>query len=172
VVFGRLGGRAAVARQPPPSGIAGYNPTTYAGPGTNYPAAGSLRSGQKVAVACTKTGQSVQGPYGTTNVWDYTHLENGYVTDAHMYTGQAGAVGPQCGSAQLHRDTAVMNLHVDQPGTRALYNEIKANGTWNLRGGDRHFAGIYADKPGEHAEGPSTRLPDERPRLKPDFRSL
>lgn len=133
--------------------LSGYNPTTYASPSLSAPVTGSLSGGQRVAIACTITGDWVTGPYGATNVWDYTHLENGYVSDAFIYTGVAGAVGPTCGSSELHRDPAELDLRVEQPGTRALYNEINANPAWNVRGGNNHFAGIYVSKPGEHGEG-------------------
>jgi uncharacterized protein YraI len=132
--------------------IAGYTVNVRTGPGTSYPAIATVSGGQRVAIACTVRGQTVNGPYGATDVWDYIHLE-GYVSDAFVYTGQSTPVGPACGSATLHWDQPEMNLHVEQPGTRRLYNEVKANPAWNVRGGDRHFAGIYADKPGEHGEG-------------------
>ncbi|WP_176968890.1 hypothetical protein [Amycolatopsis xylanica] len=130
----------------------GYTVNYRTGPGTGYAPKGTVTGGQRVAIACTVRGQSVTGPYGTTDVWDYIHLE-GYVSDAYVYTGQPGAVGPECGGSVLHWDPSELNLHVDQPGTRLLYNELKANPAYNVRGGDAHFAGIYADKPGEHGEG-------------------
>lgn len=133
--------------------VSGYNPSTYAHPSLSATRTGSLRSGQRVAIACTITGDWVSGPYGATNLWDYSHLENGYVSDAYIYTGTSGAVGPPCGGSQLHWDAPEANLGVEQPGTRRLYNELRANPAWNVRGGDRHFAGIYANKPGEHGEG-------------------
>ncbi|MEV4481970.1 hypothetical protein [Micromonospora coxensis] len=132
--------------------INGYTVNLRTGPGTSYPSIGTVTGGQRVAIACTVRGQSVTGPYGATDVWDYLHLE-GYVSDAFLYTGTSGAVGPPCGGSQLHWDAASMNLGVEQPGTRRLYNELKATPGWNPRGGDRHFAGIYVNKPGEHGEG-------------------
>ncbi|MCE7004302.1 hypothetical protein LWC34_15870 [Kibdelosporangium philippinense] len=132
--------------------ISGHTVTVRSGPATTYGSKGSVTGGQRVAIACTVRGQSVTGPYGTTDVWDYIHLE-GYISDAFVYTGVSGPVGPPCGSDQLHWDPSEMRLGVDQPGTRRLYNEMKAKPAWNLRGGDAHFAGIYVNKPGEHGEG-------------------
>jgi uncharacterized protein YraI len=132
--------------------LGGYNPTTYAGPNTSSAAIGRLSSGQRVAIACTLTGSWVQGPYGWTNVWDYTHLENGYVSDAFLFTGSSGAVGPTCGGADYHYDYAEMNLHVNQPGLVRLYNEIAGTPGWNPGNQNRNL-GIYANKPGLHGEG-------------------
>lgn len=130
----------------------GHTVNIRTGPGTNYGSIGTVTGGQRVAIACTVRGQSITGPYGTTDVWDYIHLE-GYISDAYVYTGQSGAVGPPCGGSQLHWDPAEMNLGVEQPGTRRLYNEVKAEPAWNLRGGDNHFGGIYVNKSGDHREG-------------------
>ncbi|HVQ96516.1 MAG TPA: hypothetical protein VMU51_36200 [Mycobacteriales bacterium] len=130
----------------------GYTPTVYAGPGTSYAVTGRLSSGQQVAIACTRTGSSVTGPFGATTVWDYTHLETGYVSDAFINTGQAGAVGPTCGGAEFHYDYAAMNLHVNQPGLVRLYQEISSNPGYNPGNQNRNL-GIYANKPLLHMEG-------------------
>lgn len=147
-----LGVGAGVASAHTYSVINGYTANIRTGPGSGYQSLGTVTGGQRVAIACTVRGQSVTGPHGATDVWDYIHLE-GYVSDAFIQTGQAGAVGPACGGSALHWDPAEMNLRVDQPGTRLLYNELKGNPNYNVRGGDAHFGGIYANKSGEHGEG-------------------
>ena len=88
--------------------VSGYTVNVRTGPGTSYPAIGTVTGGQRVAIACTVRGQTVTGPYGATDVWDYIHLE-GYVSDAFLFTGQSGPVGPACGGAALHWDTPSMN---------------------------------------------------------------
>jgi uncharacterized protein YraI len=133
--------------------IAGESPSTYQGPNTGSGATGSLSSGQRVAIACSIRGETVSGPYGATDVWDYTHIENGYVSDAFIYTGRADPVGPQCGGAENHYEYATLGyLYVNQPGLDRLYNEISANPTWNPGNQNRNW-GIFAAKPGLHGEG-------------------
>ncbi|CAM3535934.1 hypothetical protein KIPE111705_12970 [Kibdelosporangium persicum] len=132
--------------------VDGHAVDVRTGPGMQEGTIGAVSGGQRVAVACTVRGESVTGPNRTTDVWDYIHLK-GYIPDAYVHTGVSTAVGPPCGGSELHWDPSEMNLRAEQPGTRRLYDEIKANPAWNLRGGDAHFAGIYADRRGEHGEG-------------------
>lgn len=72
------------------------------GPSTSYPIMASIPSGTKVPVYCYKTGQTVTGKYGTSNVWDqiqYTvnGVTNiGYVSDTYVYTGSDSPVVIKC----------------------------------------------------------------------------
>lgn len=72
------------------------------GPGTSYPIMASIPSGTKVPVYCYKTGTTVTGKYGTSNIWDqvaYTvnGVTNiGYVSDTYVYTGSDSPVVIKC----------------------------------------------------------------------------
>lgn len=63
-----------------------------------YPFA--LGLGDRAELRCYTTGESVNGPYGTENVWDQLTIDYGwqtlYVPDALMYTGSNSAVVPHC----------------------------------------------------------------------------
>lgn len=133
----------------------GFDPTVYEGPSQQLKPTGHLHAGERLAIACTILGRDAgdDAPFGKTPIWDYTHLENGYVSDAYINSGQDQAVGPQCGGAQNHYDFASMNLNVDQPGLRKLYDEIRFHPGWAPRGPDAHFISIYDDRPLLHREG-------------------
>ncbi len=48
----------------------GYRLNVRSGPGTQYPLVRSLPLNATVAISCQKYGETVTGPYGTTNIWD------------------------------------------------------------------------------------------------------
>ncbi|WTL28811.1 hypothetical protein OG875_12710 [Streptomyces sp. NBC_01498] len=83
---------ATVARYP----IApGYRVNVRSGPGTHYSVVRTLPYDATVPVYCQKAGQSVAGPYGTSNIWD--NIGNGqFVADAYVRTGSDGYVAPRC----------------------------------------------------------------------------
>jgi len=83
---------AAVVRYP----IApGYRVNVRSGPGTHYSVVRTLPYNVKVPVYCQKPGTSVNGPYGTSNLWD--NIANGeFVSDAYVKTGSDGYVAPRC----------------------------------------------------------------------------
>ncbi|MFD3487489.1 SH3 domain-containing protein [Streptomyces sp. NPDC058665] len=83
---------AAVVRYP----IApGYRVNVRSGPGTQYSVVRTLPYNVKVPVYCQKPGTSVNGPYGTSNIWD--NIANGeFVSDAYVKTGSDGYVAPRC----------------------------------------------------------------------------
>ncbi|WP_327325316.1 peptidase [Streptomyces sp. NBC_01210] len=65
------------------------------GPGTNYRLIKVLPLGARVPINCQKPGESVSGPYGTTNIWD--NIANGqFVSDAYVQTGSDGYVTIRC----------------------------------------------------------------------------
>ncbi|UYQ63636.1 peptidase [Streptomyces peucetius] len=65
------------------------------GPGTNYRLVKILPYGATVPINCQKAGETITGPYGTTNLWD--NIANGqFVSDAYVYTGSDGYVAPRC----------------------------------------------------------------------------
>jgi hypothetical protein len=68
--------------------------TVRSGPGTGYGAVGSVANGQPVRITCQRRGQTVNGTYGTSSLWDW--IGTGYVSDAYVLTGSDGQVAPTC----------------------------------------------------------------------------
>jgi LasA protease len=65
------------------------------GPGTSYPAAGTVTDGATVTVSCSANGSSHTGRWGTTSLWN--RLSDGtWVSDAFLWTGSAGTVSGWC----------------------------------------------------------------------------
>ncbi|MFF3326538.1 peptidase [Streptomyces sp. NPDC002889] len=65
------------------------------GPGTNYRLIKVLPLGASVPINCQKPGETITGPYGTTNIWD--NIANGqFVSDAFVQTGSDGYVTIRC----------------------------------------------------------------------------
>ncbi|TQE15707.1 SH3 domain-containing protein [Streptomyces ipomoeae] len=66
------------------------------GPSTSYGIVRVLPEGSKVPIFCQTPGQTISGPYGTTNLWD--NIADGeYISDAYVYTGVDGYVAGRCG---------------------------------------------------------------------------
>ncbi|MFF0478053.1 SH3 domain-containing protein [Streptomyces sp. NPDC004284] len=66
------------------------------GPGTKYPIVRTLLVGVSVPIYCQTPGETVTGPYGTTNLWD--NIDSGeFVSDAYVHTGSDGYVARRCG---------------------------------------------------------------------------
>ncbi|MER7910197.1 peptidase [Streptomyces sp. NPDC096068] len=73
----------------------GYKVNVRSGPGTQYTIVRVLPLDAKVPVHCQKYGETVSGPYGTTNIWD--NIAPGeYVSDSYVRTGSDGMVAPRC----------------------------------------------------------------------------
>jgi len=73
----------------------GYRLNVRSGPGTSYTVVRVLSEGAKVPIYCQRPGESIAGPYGTSNIWD--NIDNGqYVSDAYVLTGSDGYVAPRC----------------------------------------------------------------------------
>ncbi|MBJ7906726.1 SH3 domain-containing protein [Streptomyces sp. NPDC003656] len=65
------------------------------GPGTGYGIIRVLPAGSSVQIYCQTTGTTVNGYYGTSNIWD--NISSGqYVSDAYVHTGSDGYVAPRC----------------------------------------------------------------------------
>ena len=92
------------------------------GPGTGYSVITCISDGTSVGIACQTTGDTVTGPWGPTNIWDYIDYGNrgGYVTDAYVYTGTNGFVAARC--------------HANQPvlGNDYPYSCIDCVDPWNF----------------------------------------
>ncbi|MFJ8150039.1 SH3 domain-containing protein [Streptomyces sp. NPDC096094] len=73
----------------------GYRLNVRSGPGTGYSVVRVLSEGARVTINCQRPGEWVQGPYGTSNIWD--NIGGGqYVSDAYIRTGSDGYVAPRC----------------------------------------------------------------------------
>lgn len=65
------------------------------GPGTQYSIVRVLPYGASVPINCQKPGETITGPYGTSNIWD--NIANGeFVSDAYVQTGSDGYVTIRC----------------------------------------------------------------------------
>lgn len=73
----------------------GYRVKVRQGPGTSYPAVRTLAEGARIQIRCQRHGQSVSGPYGTSDIWDCIGSGQ-YVSDAYVRTGSSGMVAPRC----------------------------------------------------------------------------
>ncbi|MDQ0599938.1 uncharacterized protein YraI [Streptomyces canus] len=73
----------------------GYRLNVRSGPGTGYTIVRVLSDGAKVPIYCQRPGETVTGPYGTSNIWD--NIDNGeYVSDTYVHTGSDGYVAARC----------------------------------------------------------------------------
>ncbi|MFF9041109.1 SH3 domain-containing protein [Streptomyces sp. NPDC014892] len=74
----------------------GVRVNVRSGPSTSYGIVRVLSEGARVPIYCQTPGQTISGPYGTTNVWD--NIDDGqYISDAYVYTGSDGYVAGRCG---------------------------------------------------------------------------
>ncbi|MFD3931418.1 SH3 domain-containing protein [Streptomyces sp. NPDC058614] len=73
----------------------GVNLNVRSGPGTTYRIVRVLPKGAHVPIFCQRPGESVTGPYGTSNIWDNIGVGE-YVSDAYVKTGSDGYVAPRC----------------------------------------------------------------------------
>ena len=65
----------------------GYSVNVRSGPGTHYSIVRTLPAGSSIPIYCQCPGESVAGPYGTTDIWD--NIGNGqFVSDAYVQDGQ------------------------------------------------------------------------------------
>ncbi|MFJ9786429.1 hypothetical protein ACIRSS_43135 [Amycolatopsis sp. NPDC101161] len=78
--------------------------TVRATPSTGGSAVGSIADGTAVTISCQTNGSTVDGKYGTSDIWD--KVGNGYVSDAYVYTGSDGRVAPDCAGSTLTCSTA------------------------------------------------------------------
>ncbi|WP_330290269.1 SH3 domain-containing protein [Streptomyces sp. NBC_00576] len=73
----------------------GFRLNVRSGPSTTYHVVRVLSEGASVPIWCQTPGQSVAGPYGTSNIWD--NIDDGqYVSDAYVHTGSDGYVASRC----------------------------------------------------------------------------
>ncbi|MFF0450646.1 peptidase [Streptomyces sp. NPDC004609] len=73
----------------------GYRVNVRSGPGTGFGIVRVLPLGATVPIHCQKPGETISGPYGTTNIWD--NIASGeFVSDAYVNTGSDGYVTIRC----------------------------------------------------------------------------
>nr|WP_093875489.1 peptidase [Streptomyces sp. TLI_105] len=73
----------------------GYKVNVRSGPSTQYAIVRTLPLDAKVPIYCQKYGETISGPYGTTDIWD--NIAPGeYVSDAYVHTGSDDMVAPRC----------------------------------------------------------------------------
>ncbi|WUD73941.1 SH3 domain-containing protein [Streptomyces sp. NBC_00510] len=65
------------------------------GPGTSYQLVRILPYDAKVPIFCQTPGTTVNGYYGTSNIWDRI-APGQYVSDAYVHTGSDGYVAGRC----------------------------------------------------------------------------
>ncbi|ALN93189.1 M23 family metallopeptidase [Lysobacter gummosus] len=88
----------------PPGGFSGTVKTAgsplnvRSGPGTSYSVVDSLANGTVVSIRCQKTGETVTGTFGTSNLWNNIAPagSNKYIPDVYTFTGSDGRVAPDC----------------------------------------------------------------------------
>lgn len=76
---------------------AGDNTTVNlrSGPGLNYGVTGTVEDGAVVRIACTARGDTVQGVWGPTDLWNKLDT-NGWISDGFVDTGSNDPVAPAC----------------------------------------------------------------------------
>ncbi|MDN3026225.1 hypothetical protein [Streptomyces sp. S.PB5] len=73
----------------------GYRVNVRRGPGTQYAIVRVLPEGAMVPIFCQTPGETITGPYGTSNIWD--NIDDGeFIADAYVQTGSDGYVRPRC----------------------------------------------------------------------------
>ncbi|MGW0967883.1 hypothetical protein [Streptomyces sp. NPDC002516] len=73
----------------------GVSVNIRSGPGTHYPIVRTIPAGSSVPIRCQTEGESVNGYYGTSTIWD--NIANGqFVSDAYVQTGSDGYVAAKC----------------------------------------------------------------------------
>ena len=71
-------------------GVSGHK-----GPANSYAAGPTHAANTPITIVCHVSGQSIQGPYDTTTIWDLAD-DGYYYTDAWLYTGTNGPAVPAC----------------------------------------------------------------------------
>ncbi|KDN22318.1 hypothetical protein [Amycolatopsis rifamycinica] len=78
--------------------------TVRSSPSAGASSVGSIADGTAVTISCQTNGSTVDGKYGTSDIWD--KVGDGYVSDAYVYTGSDGRVAPDCDGSTLTCSTA------------------------------------------------------------------
>ena len=78
--------------------------TVRSSPSATAGSVGSIAEGTAVTITCQTNGSTVDGKYGTSDIWD--KVGDGYISDAYVYTGSDGRVAPDCAGSTLTCSTA------------------------------------------------------------------
>ncbi|MEV5712317.1 hypothetical protein AB0L41_00380 [Amycolatopsis mediterranei] len=78
--------------------------TVRSSPSASAGSVGSIADGTAVTISCQTNGSTVDGKYGTSDIWD--KVGNGYLSDAYVYTGSDGRVAPDCAGSTLACSTS------------------------------------------------------------------
>ncbi|ADJ46140.1 hypothetical protein AMES_4315 [Amycolatopsis mediterranei S699] len=78
--------------------------TVRSSPSASAGSVGSIADGTAVTISCQTNGSTVDGKYGTSDIWD--KVGDGYVSDAYVYTGSDGRVAPDCAGSTLACSTS------------------------------------------------------------------
>ena len=68
------------------------------GPDYTGASIGIVSDGATLSIGCTTRGETVSGPFGPTDLWDYVSYNGqvGYVSDGYLNTGTNDPVAPSC----------------------------------------------------------------------------
>ncbi|MGW4064076.1 hypothetical protein ACWEGE_37705 [Amycolatopsis sp. NPDC004747] len=83
--------------------------TVRATASTSAASVGTIADGTAVTITCQTNGSTVDGKYGTSDIWD--KVGNGYISDAYVYTGSDGRVAPDCDGTTQTCSTAGLGDH-------------------------------------------------------------
>ena len=83
--------------------------TVRSSPSTSAGSVGTIADGTAVTITCQTNGSTVDGKYGTSDIWD--KVGTGYISDAYVYTGSDGRVAPDCDGTTQTCSTAGLGDH-------------------------------------------------------------
>ncbi|MFI9723774.1 SH3 domain-containing protein [Streptomyces sp. NPDC052396] len=73
----------------------GYQVNVRSGPSTDHQVVRVLSQGSRIAIRCQTHGETVDGPCGTSDIWD--NIGPGqYISDTYVKTGSSGFVTVSC----------------------------------------------------------------------------
>ncbi|MEV5507532.1 SH3 domain-containing protein [Streptomyces orinoci] len=73
----------------------GYQVNVRSGPSTDHQVVRVLPEGTRIAIRCQTRGETVDGPCGTSDIWD--NIGPGqYISDSYVKTGSSGYVTVGC----------------------------------------------------------------------------
>jgi uncharacterized protein YraI len=92
LVVGSATSASALATYPVAPGV---RVNVRSGPGTSYTIVRVLQYDAHVSIFCQSPGTTVNGYYGTSNIWD--NIGSGeFVSDTYVKTGVDGYIAPRC----------------------------------------------------------------------------
>lgn len=129
--------------------------TLRGGASTSAAAVACIPYNTTVGIDCTTSGDSITGPYGATSLWDHTSYggQSGFVTDAWVYTGTAGAIAGQCASSSpSSREQRAVSWVAARAGSSA-WNGLCETMVENAYGTRYQYSSAIADYQAQRAAG-------------------